>query len=51
MEYVNQRGAFDDMPLAEIVADFRRVYPTLLRESVQMHAASFQQDVEREVTR
>ena len=49
MEYVNQRGAFDDMPLAQIVADFQVVYPTMMREQAQMHAASFQQDVEREV--
>ena len=26
MEYVNQRGAFDDLPLAQITADFHRVY-------------------------
>ena len=51
MEYVNQRGAFDDMPLAQIVADFHVVYPTMMREQAQMHAASFQQDVEHEVTR
>ena len=50
MEYVNQRGAFDDMPLAQIVADFQVVYPTMMREQAQMHAASFQQDVEREVS-
>lgn len=48
MEYVNQRGAFDDMPLAAIVADFEVVYPTMMREQAQMHAASFQQDVARE---
>lgn len=27
MEYVHQRGVFDDMPLARIVADFAAVYP------------------------
>jgi hypothetical protein len=27
MEYVNQRGAFDDVPLARIVADFEATYP------------------------
>ena len=26
MEYVHQRGAFDDMPLAQMVADFERTY-------------------------
>lgn len=48
MEYVHQRGAFDDMPLADIVATFEVHYPALLRAHAQMHAASFQQDVERE---
>jgi transglutaminase-like putative cysteine protease len=51
MEYVNQRGAFDDMPLAAIAADFEVVYPTMMREQAQMHAASFQQDVARETGR
>ena len=27
MEYVHQRGSFDDLPLAQIVADFAVVYP------------------------
>lgn len=27
MEYVRQRGSFDDLPLDRIVADFRQVYP------------------------
>ncbi len=27
MEYVAQRGSFDEVPLAQIVADFARVYP------------------------
>jgi transglutaminase-like putative cysteine protease len=27
MEYVSQRGSFDDLPLAEIHADFERLYP------------------------
>lgn len=26
MEYVNQRGSFDDLPLDQIQADFDRVY-------------------------
>ncbi|MFY9511940.1 MAG: transglutaminase family protein [Rubrivivax sp.] len=29
MEYVAQRGSFDEMPLAQIVADFAQVYPGL----------------------
>lgn len=27
MEYVHDRGAFDEVPLAQIIADFRRYYP------------------------
>ena len=48
MEYVHQRGSFDDMPLAQIVADFRAVYPAMSAQLDAMHAASFQADVERE---
>jgi len=29
MEYVNQRGSFDDLPLEQIHADFREVYPSM----------------------
>ncbi len=46
MEYVLQRGAFDDMPLAEIVADFRRVYPNW--DTSTLGQADFGADVERE---
>jgi transglutaminase-like putative cysteine protease len=45
MEYVRERGVFDDMPLAHIVADFARVYPRLL---VSVRGADFQADVARE---
>jgi transglutaminase-like putative cysteine protease len=52
MEYVRQRGAFDDMPLAQIVADFRTVYSGWLPEDGATHSslegASFAQDVEKE---
>ena len=27
MEYVNERGAFDDLPLDRLVADFHATYP------------------------
>ena len=51
MEYVQQRGTFDDLPLAQIVADFRTVYSGWLtgdttRSSLQ--DASFAQDIEKE---
>ncbi len=52
MEYVRQRGAFDDMPLAQIVADFRTVYSGWLPEDGATHSslegASFAQDVAKE---
>ena len=51
MEYVHQRGTFDDLPLAQIVADFRTVYSGWLegdttRSSLQ--DASFANDIEKE---
>jgi transglutaminase-like putative cysteine protease len=30
MEYVNQRGSFDDLPLTQITATFEQIYPGLL---------------------
>ena len=48
MEYVNQRGTFDDMPLAQIVADFKTVYSGWMAESDPLHNASFAQDVDKE---
>ena len=30
MEYVNERGSFDDLPLAQICASFAEVYPGLV---------------------
>jgi hypothetical protein len=49
MEYVQQRGAFDDMPLATIVGDFKRVYPRWLAGQNLLQGASFEEDVRREV--
>ncbi|MFV0679837.1 transglutaminase-like domain-containing protein [Ottowia sp.] len=53
MEYVRQRGSFDDMPLAQIVADFRATYSGWLSEGdgLGSHLASsdFQADVAQEV--
>ena len=57
MEYVNQRGAFDDMPLDRIVADFQSVYSGWLDgasgsgTTSALHGASFASDVEQEVAR
>jgi transglutaminase-like putative cysteine protease len=49
MEYVNQHGAFDDMPLDRIVAAFAATYPALQGETSRMQAADFEADVKREV--
>jgi transglutaminase-like putative cysteine protease len=49
MEYVHQRGSFDDMPLAQILADFERLYPPALRQPTGLASADFAADVEREV--
>jgi transglutaminase-like putative cysteine protease len=48
MEYVNQRGTYDDMPLDHIVADFKTVYSGWMAEHDTLQNASFQNDVERE---
>lgn len=48
MEYVHQRGAFDDVPLQQIVADFERVYPRWIPGIGAMREANFLADVERE---
>ena len=48
MEYVNQRGSFDEMPLAEIVADFEKLYPRLLAQASLSREGDFMADVARE---
>ena len=47
MEYVHQRGSFDDMPLAQIVADFAVTYPSL-GGGRALRDADFLADVESE---
>jgi transglutaminase-like putative cysteine protease len=46
MEYVNERGAFDDVPLAQIVRDFAITYPGLGGSA--LNDADFGADVARE---
>ena len=51
MEYLRERGSFTDVPLAQIVADFRSVYPGWLRgpeDRSDLHGSDFLADVERE---
>ncbi len=50
MEYVNFRGEFDDVPIADIIRTFAEVYPTgVVKESEGVEPADFDRDVEREV--
>ena len=48
MEYVAMRGSFDEMPLAQIVADFERVYAKLYAKDGAVIEADFMADVQRE---
>ena len=48
MEYVRQRGVFEDMPLGRIVADFRTVYPAWRPSNSPLARADFLSDVARE---
>ena len=48
MEYIHQRGAFNEMPLARLVADFQVAYPVWMTHLRAMHAENFLADVERE---
>jgi len=47
MEYVNQRGSYDEVPLVQIVADFAQAYPNWLGQPLTQD--SFDADVAREV--
>jgi transglutaminase-like putative cysteine protease len=51
MEYLRERGSFVEMPLAQIVADFREVYPGWLHSAgvrSELHDGDFLRDVARE---
>lgn len=48
MEYVLQRGAFDDMPLEALTADFKRVYPGWVTDLDAMRRADFDAEVRAE---
>ena len=49
MEYVGQRGSFNDLPLDALVADFRVHYPKLGLAGAD--GADFLVDVDREAGR
>ena len=48
MEYVALRGSYDDVPLAEMTADFARLYPRWQAQPASMTVADFLADVARE---
>jgi transglutaminase-like putative cysteine protease len=48
MEYVAQRGGFDDVPLAQMTADFARLYPRWLPQQTNLLARDFLADAARE---
>lgn len=48
MEYVRQRGTFDEVPLAQINEDFRRVYGAAMLDATVQAGADFQHDIENE---
>lgn len=51
MEYVHQRGTFDDLPLEEIVRDFQDVYGGWLEGNAtrsSLQSASFDRDIDNE---
>ena len=51
MEYVGQRGSFNDVPLARLRADFSLHYPALMRGLGAGSGADFSADVDREAQR
>ena len=54
MEYVNERGAFDDLPLDRLVADFHATYPGWVPGDVlhsELTQGDFLADVARETGR
>jgi transglutaminase-like putative cysteine protease len=50
MEYVRQRGAFDELPLAAIVQGLRETYPGWGADSSALRQADFGADVTRELS-
>ena len=48
MEYLADRGAFDDVPLARMTEDFARLYPRWAPRHAEMAGADFTGDVEGE---
>ncbi|WP_395699706.1 transglutaminase family protein [Aquabacterium sp.] len=50
MEYVHQRGSFNEMPLQQMTDDFQRLYPPAMMDRNGIGQADFQADVVRETS-
>ena len=46
-----RRSSFDDVPLGQLLRDFRRHYPGLVSDAAPQQGADFLADVEPEVAR
>jgi hypothetical protein len=51
MEYLARRGSFDDVPLAQMTADFARLYPQWNIGREDLGARDFMADAARETGR
>ena len=46
MEYIRQRGSFDDVPFDEIVSVFKKSYPEAMKRGFKLPDADFEADAE-----
>ena len=46
MEYIRQRGSFDDVPFDEIVSEFKKSYPEAMKRGFKLPDADFEADAE-----
>jgi len=44
MEYIRQRGSYDDVPFDEIMAAFRKFYPKAMESGFRLQDADFERD-------
>jgi len=49
MEYLQERGEYQDLPLTEMLSDFEKIYGMNLTE--EFNNASFDEDVEKEISK
>jgi len=49
MEYLQERGEYQDLPLTEMLSDFEKIYGVNL--AGEFNNASFDEDVEKEISK